>query len=145
MNHDQYSDDYIEQILTRTRTVAIVGASPNPARPSHEVMVHLRGKGYRVYPVNPAEAGNEIAGEQVYASLAGIPEAIDMVDIFRRSDAAGQFSDEAVAISARYVWMQLDVRDDEAARRAEAAGLSVVMNRCPEIEIARLNLKPVLT
>jgi predicted CoA-binding protein len=138
MNHEDYADDYLRELLTRTRTIAVVGASPREARPSHGVMRFLQGRLYRCIPVNPFAAGGEILGEQVYARLADIGEPVDMVDIFRRSAAAGAVVDEAIAIGATSVWMQLGVRDDDAARRAEANGLKVVMNRCPAIEIPRL-------
>ena len=139
MNHDDYSDDYLRGILTDANTIAIVGASPRPQRPSHRVMQFLQRHGYRAIPVNPFVDG-EILGERVYARLADIPEKIDMVDIFRRSELAGAAVDDAIAIGARYVWMQLDVWDEAAARRAEAAGIKVVMDRCPAIEIPRLGL-----
>ena len=122
------------------RTIAIVGASPRPERPSHGVMAYLQRHGYRAIPVNPNAAGTTINGETCYASLADVPEPIDMVDIFRRSEAAGAAVDEAIAVGAKVVWMQLGVRDDAAAARAEARGLKVVMNRCPAIEIPRLGL-----
>lgn len=137
---EHYSDDLIRQVLTRTRTIALVGASANPARPSHGVMRYLQREGYRVIPVNPGLEGQSLNGERVYARLADIPEKIDMVDIFRNSAQAGAASDEGVAIGARFIWMQLDVRDEAAAKRAEAAGLTVVMNRCPAIEIPRLGI-----
>jgi len=140
MNHDAYSDDYLRDTLTAARTIAVVGASPRPQRPSHRVMRFLQRHGYRAIPVNPHALGGEILGERVYARLADIAEPIDMVDIFRRSDAAGAVVDEAIAAGARFVWMQLDVRDDAAAARAEASGLKVVMDRCPAIEIPRLGL-----
>jgi predicted CoA-binding protein len=140
MNHDHYPDAYLRDILTGARTIAVVGASPRPHRPSHGVMRFLQRHGYRAVPVNPFAAGGEILGERVYANLAEIGEAIDMVDIFRRSELAGAAVDEAIAIAAKVIWMQLDVRDDVAARRAEAQGLKVVMDRCPAIEIPRLRL-----
>jgi predicted CoA-binding protein len=140
MNHHHYTDAYLRDILTSVRTIAIVGASPRSHRPSHGVMRFLQRHGYRAIPVNPFAAGGEILGERVYANLAEIGEAIDMVDIFRRSELAGAAVDEAIAIATKVVWMQLDVRDDAAARRAEAQGLKVVMNRCPAIEIPRLRL-----
>ena len=140
MNHDHYPDAYLRDILTSVRTIAIVGASPRPNRASHRVMHFLQRHGYRAIPVNPFAAGGDILGERVYANLAEIGEAIDMVDIFRRSEAAGAVVDDAIAIGAKAVWMQLDVRDDAAARRAEAQGLKVVMDRCPAIEIPRLRL-----
>ena len=134
MNHDAYSDDYIRAVLKKVRVIAMVGVSPNWNRPSYFAMKYLQGKGFRVIPVNPAAAGQEILGEKVYASLKDIPEKVDMVDVFRASEAAGGIADEAIAIGAKIVWMQLGVRDDAAAKRAEAAGLEVVMNRCPKIE-----------
>jgi|SRR5580704_6918599 predicted CoA-binding protein len=144
MNHDSYSDDYLRDILTSARTIAVVGASPRPQRPSHRVMRFLQRHGYRAIPVNPFAAGAEILGERVYASLAEIPREltgpIDMVDIFRRSEAAGAVVDEAIAVGAKTVWMQLDVRDDAAAARAEAQGIKMVMDRCPAIELPRLGL-----
>jgi uncharacterized protein len=146
MNHNAYSDDYLRYILTSARTIAVVGASPRPQRPSHGVMRFLQRHGYRAIPVNPFAASEEILGERVYASLAEIPREltgpIDMVDIFRRSEAAGAVVDEAIAIGAKTVWMQLDVRDDAAAARAEAKGIEVVMDRCPAIEIPRLGIAP---
>ena len=141
MNHDDYPDAYLRDILTSARTIAVVGASPRPNRPSHGVMRFLQRHGYRAIPVNPFAAGNEILGERVHAHLADIGEPVDMVDIFRRSEAAGVAVDEAIAIGAKIVWMQLEVRDDAAAARAEAAGLRVVMDRCPAIEIPRLRIE----
>src|SRR5215469_13500481 len=121
MNHDDYSDAYLRDILATTRTIAVVGASPRPNRPSHGVMRFLQRQGYRVIPVNPFAAGQEILGERVHTRLADIPTdqigPIDMVDIFRRSEMAGGVVDEAIAVSAKFVWMQLDVRDDDAAAR----------------------------
>jgi predicted CoA-binding protein len=140
MNHDTYSDAYLRRVLEETRLVAMVGASPRPHRPSHGVMRFLQARGYRVIPVNPFAAGGEILGERCVASLAEIEEPIDMVDIFRRSDVAGGAVDQAIAAGAKFVWMQLGVVDAEAAARAEAAGIEVVMNRCPAIEIPRLGL-----
>ena len=139
MNHDNYSDDYIRAILKKVRVIAMVGASPNWNRPSYFAMKYLQGKGFRVIPVNPVAAGQEILGEKAYAALKDIPEKVDMVDVFRASEAAGGITDEAIAIGAKIVWMQIGVRDDAAASRAETAGLEVVMNRCPKIEFARLN------
>ena len=136
--HAAYSDAYIKAILSDVRTIAMVGASPNWNRPSNFAMKYLQAKGYRVYPVNPGAAGREILGETVYASLDELPETVDMVDIFRNSEAAGPITDEAVTHGARVVWMQLGVRNEEAAVRAESAGLRVVMNRCPKIEFSRL-------
>jgi len=139
MNHDAYSDAYIRDILMQYRTIAMVGASPSTSRPSYFAMKYLKAKGFRVIPVNPGQAGKEILGERVYASLAEIEEKVDIVDIFRASGAALAITGEAIAISARVVWMQLGVRNDEAARLAEEAGLQVVMNRCPKIEYGRLS------
>ncbi len=138
-DHDNYSDEHIRGVLNRTRTIAMVGASANWNRPSYFAMKYLQHKGYRVIPVNPAAAGQEILGERAYATLKDVPEAVDMVDIFRNSEAAGPIVDDAIAIGAKIVWMQLGVRNDEAARRAEAAGLTVIMNRCPKIEYGRLH------
>ena len=140
MDHETYPDPYLRDILTGARTIAIVGASPRRHRPSHGVMAYLQRRGYRVIPVNPNVAGGTIHGNRCYASLADVPEPIDMVDIFRRSEAAGAAVDQAIAVGAKVVWMQLGVRDDAAAVRAEARGLKVVMNRCPAIEIPRLGL-----
>jgi predicted CoA-binding protein len=139
MNHDRYEDDYIRGILRETEVIAMVGASSNWNRPSYFAMKYLQRKHFRVIPVNPREAGNKILGETVYAALADIPDKIDMVDIFRNSEAAGPIADEAIAVGAKTLWMQLGVRNDAAAERAEAAGLRVVMNRCPKIEFGRLS------
>jgi predicted CoA-binding protein len=139
MNHDSYPDDYIRTILRETRVIAMVGASPNWNRPSYFAMKYLQNKGYRVVPVNPVAAGQEILGEKVYATLEEVPVRIDMVDVFRNSEAAGPITDAAIAIGAKIVWMQLGVRNDAAASRAESAGLRVVMNRCPKIEFGRLS------
>ena len=140
MNHDSYSDDYLRGIFARVKTIAMVGASPRPDRPSNHVMAFLQRKGFRVIPVNPQAAGQTIHGEQVVASLGDITGPVDMVDIFRRSDQVAPVVDEAIAKRAKIVWMQLGVRDDRAAAKAEAAGLDVVMNRCPAIEMPRLGL-----
>ena len=139
MNHDAYSDAYIRDILVAYRTIAMVGASANTSRPSYFAMKYLKAKGFRVIPVNPGQAGQEILGERVYASLAEIAEPIDMVDIFRNSEAALGITQQAIRMGAKVVWMQLGVRNDEAAKLAEAAGLKVVMNRCPKIEYGRLS------
>jgi hypothetical protein len=140
MEHDTYPDAYLRDILLRVRTIAVVGASPRPHRPSHGVMRYLQRQGYRTIPVNPFAAGGMILGEPCYAMLAEIGEPVDMVDVFRRSEVAGEAVDAAIAIGARVVWLQLGVIDGAAARRAEAHGLKVVMDRCPAIEIPRLGL-----
>jgi predicted CoA-binding protein len=139
MNHDSYSDEYLRSILREVKVIAMVGASPHWNRPSYFAMKYLQDKGYRVIPVNPQAVEQKILGEKVYADLADVPDRIDMVDIFRRADAAGPLVEEAIRRGAKVVWMQLGVRNDEAAARAEAAGLKVVMNRCPKIEWSRLN------
>ncbi len=140
MDHDAYPDEWIADILKSVHRIALVGASPKPERPSHQVMAFLLSRGYEVFPVNPGLAGKEILGRRVHASLADVPQAVDMVDIFRNAQAAGGVVDEALKLDPppRVIWMQLGVRNDEAAARAEAAGLKVVMNRCPKIEIPRL-------
>ena len=138
MNHDSYSDDYLRGILTGVKTIAMVGASEKPNRPSHGVMRFLQAKGYRVIPVNPRSSLPEILGEKVYPSLDAIPGKIDMVDVFRRSEETAPIIDAAIKTGAQVVWMQLGVRNAAAAAKAEAAGLKVVMNRCPKIEYARL-------
>lgn len=141
MNHDSYPADYIRGILREVKTIALVGASANGVRPSNLVMKYLMAKGYTVIPVNPGLAGQELFGQKVYATLGEIPFAPDMVDIFRNSEAAGQTVDEALALAnkPKVIWMQLTVRNDAAAARAEAAGLRVVMNRCPKIEYGKLS------
>ncbi|HEV8678041.1 MAG TPA: CoA-binding protein [Stellaceae bacterium] len=140
MNHDSYPDAYLRDILTGVHTIAVVGASPRPHRPSHGVMRYLQRQGYRAIPVNPFAAGVAIFGERCHASLAEIAEPVDMVDVFRRSEYAGAAVDEAIAIGAKVVWLQLGVVDPAAAARAEAQGLRVVMDRCPAIEIPRLGV-----
>ena len=132
----------LRKILTGTRVIALVGWSPNPDRPSNGVARFLKARGFRVIPVNPGQAGVEVLGEVVRASLAEIAEPVDMVDIFRRSEAAGAVVDAALAAlpGLKTIWMQLGVRDDAAAARARASGVEVVMNRCPAIEIRRLGL-----
>jgi predicted CoA-binding protein len=137
------SDQDIAHLLSRVRYIALVGASDRPGRASNGVMRFLQNHGYRVFPVNPQLAGQQLHGETVYASLGDIEEPIDMVDIFRRPIAAGEAVDEAIAIGAKSVWLQLGVINEEAARRAEGAGLDVVMDRCPAIDIPRLNVAPV--
>ena len=140
MNHDAYDDAYVAEILNTVRTIAVVGASANDVRPSYFVTKYLIDKGYEVFPVNPGHAGREILGRMTYASLADIPVAIDMVDVFRAASAVPAIIDEVLNLDPlpKVVWMQLTVRNDEAAARAEAAGIKVVMNRCPKIEYARL-------
>ncbi|WP_199175502.1 O-acetylhomoserine aminocarboxypropyltransferase [Telmatospirillum siberiense] len=133
-----YSDAKLRRILSSVRTIAMVGASANWNRPSYFVMKYLQSKGYRVIPVNPGLAGQQLQGETVYARLADIPDPVDMVDVFRAADAVPGIVEEAIAIKARVVWMQLGVRHDAAAANAEAAGLEVVMDRCPKIEFGRL-------
>lgn len=143
MTHDRYDNSTLLAILRSVRRIAMVGASPDWRRPSNFAMKYLQAKGYRVLPVNPRAAGTTFLGETCYATLAEVPAPIDMVDIFRSSAHAGAITDEALALAAekgiRVIWMQLGVRDDAAAARAEAAGLSVVMDRCPKIEYGRLN------
>ncbi len=138
MTHEFYDDAHLRTTLEGVRTVAMVGASPNWNRPSYFVMKYLQVKGFRVIPVNPRAAGQEILGETCRASHKDIVEPVDMVDIFRSSEDAGPIVDEAIEIGAKVVWMQITVRNDEAAERAEAAGLTVVMDHCPKIEYARL-------
>ncbi|HLJ64183.1 MAG TPA: CoA-binding protein [Stellaceae bacterium] len=139
MNHDHYPDSYLRSILRDVHTIAMIGASPDWNRPSYFAMKYLQDKGFRVIPVNPRVAGQTILGEKVYRDLAEIPEPVDMVDLFRRSDAARDAVEGAIAKGAKVVWMQIGVRDDVAAARAEEAGLRVVMNRCPKIEYSRLH------
>jgi predicted CoA-binding protein len=139
VNHDTYSDAYIGGILANCRTFAFVGASPTVSRPSYFAMKYLMAKGYRIIPVNPAHAGKELLGQKIYAALADIEEPVEVVDIFRTPDAAPEITREAIAIGAKVVWMQLGVRNDQAAKMAEDAGLKVVMNRCPKIEYGRLS------
>lgn len=134
------TDGDLRTLLEETKTIALVGASANPARDSHDVMAFLQRQGYRVIPVNPGLAGQKLLGETVVGSIADIGEPVDLVDIFRNSQAAGPVVDDAIAAGAKAVWMQLGVINPEAAARAEAAGLKVVMNHCPKIEIPRLGL-----
>ena len=137
------ADADIKALLEETRTIALVGASDRPDRPSFGVMATLRAHGYRVIPVNPQITGEHVHGEFVFRDLRQLGDPIDMVDIFRRSDAVGEVVDEAIAIGAKSIWMQLGVIDPAAAARAEAAGLKVVMDRCPAIDLPRLGVKPI--
>ena len=141
MNHDSYSNDYIAEILNSVKTVAVVGASANDVRPSYFVTKYLIDKGFAVFPINPGHAGKEILGRMTYARLADVPDPIDMVDIFRASSAVPPIVDEALKLRPlpKVIWMQLTVRSDEAAARAEAAGVKVVMDRCPKNEYGRLS------
>ncbi|MEX0408529.1 CoA-binding protein [Aquibium sp. LZ166] len=141
MNHDAYENSYISGILHDVKTIAIVGASANDVRPSHFVTKYLIDKGYTVFPINPGHAGREMLGRMTYARLAEVPEPIDMVDVFRASDAVPAIVDETLALAPlpKVIWMQLGVRNDEAAAKAEAVGIKVVMNRCPKIEYGRLS------
>ena len=136
-------DEDIYELLASSRTIAMIGASDRPDRPSYGVMAFLQRHGYRVIPVNPQITGEHVHGEYVWRELSQIGEPIDLVDIFRRPMAAGEAVDEAIAAGAKAVWMQLGVINEEAAARAEAAGLKVVMDRCPKIEFARLGLAKV--
>lgn len=140
MAHDNYDRNLIRDILKTTKSIAMVGASPNPARPSYGVMRFLLAKGYHVIPVNPGHAGRDIQGQKVYASLADIEEDVDMVDVFRAADKLSSVVDEVLAMKTlpKVIWGQLSVRDDAAAARAEAAGLTVIMDRCPAIEYPRI-------
>ena len=141
MNHDRYPDSYIRGILNRVKTIAMVGISPKDNRPSYFAFKYLLQRGYRMIPVNPGYAGERILSQKVYAKLADIPEAVDMVDIFRASKDVLPIAREALALNPKpqVIWMQLSIRNDEAAALAEAAGVKVVMNRCPKIEYGRLS------
>lgn len=141
MNHDSYDDGYIRDILKSVKCIALVGASANEARPSYIVIKYLLDRGYEVIPVNPGLAGQMLLGRMVYPDLKSIPGPIDMVEIFRNSEAAGPITDEALLLDPLpgVIWMQLSVRNDEAAARAEARGVTVVMNRCPKIEYGRMS------
>ncbi|MEH6472784.1 MAG: CoA-binding protein [Halopseudomonas sp.] len=140
--HLQYEDAYLKQILTSVKTIALVGASPKPHRDSHRVMAYLQARGYRVIPVNPTCRGEEMLGERVYSRLEDISERIkiDMIDVFRRSDAVPEIVEAAIRIHAKVLWLQLGVIHGEAARRAEEHGIQVVMDRCPKIDMPRLGL-----
>jgi predicted CoA-binding protein len=141
MNHDKYDDNYIRWILNAVKTVAIVGASANESRPSLFVVKYLTERGYKVFPINPGRGGELTGGVKTYARLADVPEKIDMVDVFRRSEDVPKVLDEVLALPDRpkIFWMQQGVRNDEAAAKAESAGMKVVMNRCPKIEYGRLS------
>jgi predicted CoA-binding protein len=141
-DHDHYPDALLVKVLRGVKTIAMVGASPDWNRPSAFAMKYLQHKGYRVIPVNPKAAGQIINGETCYARLEDIPKSdypIDMVDVFRKPGEVGPIADAAIAIGAKVLWMQLGVRNDAAAAKAEAAGLTVIMNRCPKIEYGRLH------
>ncbi|OYQ34112.1 hypothetical protein CHU95_11645 [Niveispirillum lacus] len=138
MNHDQYSDDLLRHVLESARRIAVVGATADPAKPSFYVMKFLADRGHQVIPVNPALAGQTVLGQAAYASLADLPERPDMVDIFRRPDAAGKVAVEAAGRGIPYIWMQLGIRNEAAAAAAEALGSTVIMDRCPMIEVPRL-------
>jgi predicted CoA-binding protein len=141
MNHDSYPDSYIRGILNTVKTIAMVGISPKENRPSYFAFKYLLERGYRMIPVNPGHAGKEILGQTVYARLSDIPEPVDMVDIFRASEHVMPIVEEALTLKPKpqVIWMQLTIRNDEAAQLAEANGLKVVMNRCPKIEYGRLS------
>jgi predicted CoA-binding protein len=141
MNHDSYPAEYIRNILQSVKTIALVGASSNSVRPSYFVMQYLLDKGYDVIPVNPGLAGQKLLGQSVFGSLKDIPQPVDMVDIFRNSDAAGAVTAEALQLEPKpkVIWMQLSVRNDQAAANAEVHGLQVVMNRCPKMEYGKLS------
>jgi predicted CoA-binding protein len=136
------ADEDIRELLTTARTIALVGASDRPDRPSYGVMKRMQDHGYRVIPVNPQITGEHVHGEFVFRELGQLGDPIDIVDIFRRADAVGPIVDDAIAIGAKAIWMQLGVVNEAAAARAEAAGLKVVMDRCPAIEIPRLGVAP---
>lgn len=139
---ETYPDPLIRSILLSVKTIAMVGASANPARPSHGVLEFLIGRGYRLFPVNPGLAGDELFGARVYARLADVPGPIDMVDVFRNSQAAAETVEEALALPhlPKVIWMQLGVRNGAAAARARARGVTIIQNRCPKIEYARLSI-----
>lgn len=134
-----YSDRFIEKILAETETIAVVGASSKPERDSYKVIESLLEHGYRVFPVNPNEEGSSVLGLNFYPNLSSIQQPIDMVDVFRTSDAVFEIAEEAIKIKAKVLWMQLEIINNDAANLAEAAGLKVVMNRCPKKEFKNLN------
>ncbi len=137
INHDHYSDEYLKDILTEVQSIALVGASPRADRDSHIVMNVLLEAGYQVIPVNPREAGNSILGQTCYGSLAEIDIPVDMVEIFRSSEAALGVTEEAIAIGAKVIWMQLQIVNHQAAQMAESSGIKVVMDRCPKLELQK--------
>jgi len=143
MSYPDYPDALIARILRSVKTIAMVGASPNEVRPSYFAMKYLLDKGFKIIPVNPGQAGKDILGQKVYARLSDVPAPVDMVDIFRNSEAAGTITDEVLAnkdrLGVKVLWMQLGVINEDAATRAQAAGLTVIMNRCPKIEYGRLS------
>ena len=143
MPYPAYSDASIARILRSVKTIAMIGASANEMRPSYFAMKYLSDKGFKIVPVNPGAAGKKILGREVYATLADVPPPVDMVDIFRNSEAAGPIADDVIAqkdrLGVKVLWMQLGVINEAAAKRAEAAGLTVIMNRCPKIEYGRLS------
>jgi predicted CoA-binding protein len=144
LSHDSYDDERIRGILDSVKTVAVVGASHGDDKPSMFVVKYLSDRGYQVFPINPGRAGKQVANVHAYARLKDVPKPIDMIDVFRRSDRVGEILDEALELSPRpkVFWMQLGVRNDEVAARAEAAGMTVIMDRCPKIEYGRLSKKP---
>ncbi len=141
MNHDVYSDDYIRAILNDVKTIAMVGASPHNVRPSYFAFKYLAERGYDMVPINPGQVGKSLVGKPFVASLRDIDRAIDMIDIFRSADNVMPIVDEALTLDPlpKVIWLQLGVRNDAAAAKAEAAGIKVVMNRCPKIEYGRLS------
>lgn len=143
MNHDRYTDRYITDILANARSIAMVGASANTNRPSYFAMKYLLGKGFAVYPINPRMAGARLLGQPVYGALEDLPGTVDIIDIFRNAEAAAAIVKDVIALrdklEPKVIWMQLSVRNDTAAAEAEAAGMRVVMNRCPKIEYGRLS------
>jgi uncharacterized protein len=138
VNHGAYDPVYLRGLLEHARTIAVIGASPEPWRPSFGIMRYLQRAGYRVVPVNPTALGQSVHGEPFYGTLQEVPEPIDLVNVFRRPEAVGEAVDQAIAVGAPALWMQLGIRNDEACARAEAAGIEVVMNRCISVEHSRL-------
>lgn len=142
MNHNHYSDELLKKVLTETKTIAVVGASPNKARASNRVTEYLVGRGYKVFAVNPGHAGKVIGGAMTYGTISEVPQAIDMVDVFRAPEHLSDVIESALNLPKlpKFIWAQLGVRDDHAAKMAEQAGLTVIQDRCPKIEIPRLGL-----